>query len=55
MNKDLNSLFSNNYTLKTFYNKHPEFNYYLYRHCNSSELEGLTEKEVIDHLIHLSP
>ena len=50
MKQDLNSLFSNNnYTLKTFYDEHPEFNYYLYRHCKSNELEDFTEKEVIDH------
>ena len=50
MNQDFNTLFYNNsYTLKNFYDNYPEFNYHLYRSCKSKELEGLTEKEVIDY------
>jgi hypothetical protein len=49
MSKDFNSIFNNGYTLKNFYHEYPGFNYYLYRHCKTSEFEGFTEKEVIDY------
>ena len=37
------------YSLKSFYEKYPIFNYYLFRKLHSNELENFTEEETIIH------